>query len=564
MTHTWFEAHRETLDAAIAASESRGYWSAYPEVPSGRIYGENAKKDGIVAWKSRFGTQMCSGHPGTTGWVDTERSPYGIETGIEYPTVDIDVVLSAAAVAADAWKHADIETRTGVCLEILHRINRRSFEMAFAVMHTTGQGFMMAFQAGGPHAQDRGLEAVTYGYREMTRCPASATWTKRVSKTDTITLEKTWRVVPRGIAVTVGCSTFPTWNGYPGIFASLVTGNAVIVKPHPGAVLPLAITVEIAREVLAEAGFDPNVMTLACDSSEAPIAQDLVVRPEVGLVDFTGGNVFGDWIELNATQARVYTEKAGVNSIVLDGTDDLRGTTGNIAFSLCLYSGQMCTTPQNIYIPENGITTPEGVLSFDDTAAAIVKAVDWFVSDPARAAEVLGAVQSKATLDRVGEAASAGGTVLRESGTVENERFPNARTATPLIVKVDASDVEVYQREIFGPVVCIVRTSSTDESIQIAASTARTRGGLTAAVWSTDGDVLDQAADALTDAGVSTSCNLAGQIWMNQSAAFSDYHGSGVNPAGNASLCDAAFVADRFRFVASRVPVAAPVEESVT
>ncbi|MDG2477803.1 MAG: phenylacetic acid degradation protein PaaN [Phycisphaerales bacterium] len=564
MTHTWFEAHRETLDAAIAASESRGYWSAYPEVPSGRIYGENAKKDGIVAWKSRFGTQMCSGHPGTTGWVDTERSPYGIETGIEYPTVDIDVVLSAAAVAADAWKHADIETRTGVCLEILHRINRRSFEMAFAVMHTTGQGFMMAFQAGGPHAQDRGLEAVTYGYREMTRCPASATWTKRVSKTDTITLEKTWRVVPRGIAVTVGCSTFPTWNGYPGIFASLVTGNAVIVKPHPGAVLPLAITVEIAREVLAEAGFDPNVMTIACDSSEAPIAQDLVVRPEVGLVDFTGGNVFGDWIESNATQARVYTEKAGVNSIVLDGTDDLRGTTGNIAFSLCLYSGQMCTTPQNIYIPENGITTPEGVLSFDDTAAAIVKAVDWFVSDPARAAEVLGAVQSKATLDRVGEATSAGGTVLRESGTVENERFPNARTATPLIVKVDASDVEVYQREIFGPVVCIVRTSSTDESIQIAASTARTRGGLTAAVWSTDGDVLDQAADALTDAGVSTSCNLAGQIWMNQSAAFSDYHGSGVNPAGNASLCDAAFVADRFRFVASRVPVAAPVEESVT
>ena len=30
-------------------------------------------------------------------------------------------------------------------------------------MHTTGQGFVMAFQAGGPHAQDRGLEAVGAG-----------------------------------------------------------------------------------------------------------------------------------------------------------------------------------------------------------------------------------------------------------------------------------------------------------------------------------------------------------------------------------------------------------------
>ena len=36
----------------------------------------------------------------------------------------------------------------------------RSFELALAVMHTTGQAFPMAFQAGGPHAQDRGLEAV--------------------------------------------------------------------------------------------------------------------------------------------------------------------------------------------------------------------------------------------------------------------------------------------------------------------------------------------------------------------------------------------------------------------
>ncbi|MCK7473686.1 MAG: hypothetical protein MZV49_09440 [Rhodopseudomonas palustris] len=31
---------------------------------------------------------------------------------------------------------------------------------------------MMAFQAGGPHAQDRGLEAVAYAYREMSFVPA--------------------------------------------------------------------------------------------------------------------------------------------------------------------------------------------------------------------------------------------------------------------------------------------------------------------------------------------------------------------------------------------------------
>jgi hypothetical protein len=43
--------------------------------------------------------------------------------------------------------------------------------MAHAVMHTTGQSFLMGFQAGGPHAQDRALEAIAYAYDEMSRVP---------------------------------------------------------------------------------------------------------------------------------------------------------------------------------------------------------------------------------------------------------------------------------------------------------------------------------------------------------------------------------------------------------
>ncbi len=552
---TFFDTHQETLQGALDAIASRGFWAAYPEVPSGRIYGERAREDGLATWKARLGCAFELDQPGIVGTVNAECSPYGVDTNIDYPSVDINQVLPAAQAAMDGWRRASVEDRTGVCLEILHRLNKRSFEMAFAVMHTTGQGFMMAFQAGGPHAQDRGLEAVAYAFQAMKACPEQAIWSKKVSKTETVTLEKTWRIVPRGVAVTIGCSTFPTWNGYPGIFASLATGNAVVVKPHPGAVLPLAITVEVAREVLAEAGFDPNLVTLVCDAPDAPVAQDLVVRDEVKIVDFTGGNAFGDWVEANATQARVYSEKAGVNSVVLDGCDEVRAMTGNLAFSLSLYSGQMCTTPQNIFIPEDGIDTPEGKLSFDDTCAAIVKAVDWFLSEPARANEVLGAVQSPATLQRQGSAKTAGGTMLRDCVAVPHEHFPEARVSSPLIMQVDEADTALYEQECFGPVVYVVKTASTAESIQRAACTARTKGGLTAALWTRDDAVIQTATDAFAEAGVALSVNLTGQIWVNQSAAFSDFHVSGANPAGNATLCDAAFVADRFRTVAVRMPV---------
>ena len=116
-------------------------------------------------------------------------------------------------------------------------------------------------------------------------------------------MEKTFTVVPRGLALVIGCNTFPTWNSWPGLFASLVRGNPVIVKPHPAAVLPLAITVQVCQEVLDEAGFDPHLVTLAAEDPDDKLAATLAVRPEVRLIDFTGGNAFGDWLEENARQA---------------------------------------------------------------------------------------------------------------------------------------------------------------------------------------------------------------------------------------------------------------------
>lgn len=562
MSHPLFDRHSKTLESATAAIRNRTYWSAYPEIPSGKIYGETAKQDGLAAFKARLGKPFELDQPGTVGTVGDEASPFGMSLGVSYPKADLDTLLRAADAAVPAWRDAGVEARTGICLEILHRLNRRSFELANAVMHTTGQGFMMAFQAGGPHAQDRGLEALAYAYEEMSRTPDQVTWQKQVGKEEFVTLNKKFRLVPRGIGLVIGCSTFPTWNGYPGLFASLATGNAVVVKPHPGAILPLAITVEIAREVLKENGLDPNLVTLVADSPDAPITKDLVIRPEIKIIDYTGSSAFGDWIENNARQAVVFTEKAGVNSMILDSVDDLKPVTGNLAFSLSLYSGQMCTTPQNVFIPKDGIRVGGEQKSFDDVAQAIVGAVDWFLGEPKRAAEVLGGIQNEATVDRIAKATSEGARVLRESAPVKNEMFPEARAHSPVILEVDAGRKDLYMREMFGPIVYIIATENTDQSIKLAAQTAREHGAITCGVYSTDEKVIAAAEEATAEAGVPLSCNLTGQIFVNQAAAFSDFHVSGANPSGNATLCDGAFVSNRFRVVQSRIP--ATVEASAT
>ncbi len=558
MTDALFTKHDKTLRGAIAAIHSRTYWTPYPEVPSGKIYGETAREDGQAAFEARLNKPFKLDQPGATFTQKSETSPYGIKLGVTYAKPTLDQLFPAVQTAQQGWKSASIEARVGVCLEILARLGagKNPFEMANALMHTTGQSFMMAFQAGGPHALDRALEAVAYAYEEMIRCPAEVVWEKQVSKTDVVKLKKNYRIVPRGIAVLIGCSTFPTWNGYPGLFASLATGNAVIIKSHHGVVLPMAIMAETARAVLKESGFDPNVITLAPNSIDGEsISKEIVTRPEVGIIDYTGGNEFGDWLEANCRHAVVFTEKAGVNPIVLDSVADLKAVTGNIAFSLCLYSGQMCTAPQNIFIPKGGIRAGGEMISFDDAARAVVGAVNWLVGDPRRAVEVLGAVQNENTLQRIDRVAAGGGEVLRKSEPVAHERFPDARIRTPLIMKVGADREDLYMREAFGPIAYVVQTDSTEQSIALAAKGAKEHGAITSLVFSTDDAVLAKAQDALCDAGVPVSCNLTGQIFVNQAAAFSDFHVSGANPSGNATMCDAAFVANRFRTVHTRVPV---------
>ena len=111
------------------------------------------------------------------------------------------------------------------------------------------------------------------------------------------------------------------------------------------------------------------------------LAADLAVRPEVRLIDFTGGNAFGDWLEEHARQATVFTEKAGVNTVVVDSTDDVKAMLGNLAFSFSLYTGQMCTAPQNVYLPADGIETDEGHWSVADVAAGLDKALPTFPAD---------------------------------------------------------------------------------------------------------------------------------------------------------------------------------------
>ncbi len=555
MTHPLFDKHQGKLQSALDAISSRGYWSAYAEMPSPKVYGETAAIEGKAAFDAQLGKRFVLQQPSTQAWAGSEQSPYGVALEVQYPVCDIDSLIDAGRAAMPAWQALGVQGRTGLCIEMLERLNHASFELAHAVMMTTGQGWMMAFQAGAAHAQDRGLEAVAYAYREQRFVPTEAVWEKPQGKNPPLRMQKHFEIVGRGVAVVVGCGTFPTWNTYPGLFAALATGNAVIVKPHEQAILPAAITVRILRAVLVDAGLSPDLVSL-CVPVNQQTTQDLVTHPAVKSVDFTGSNLFGNWLIDHCRQAQVYAELAGVNTIVIDSTDAYQAMLRNLAFSLSLYSGQMCTTSQLLVLPAGGIATDEGPKSYAQVCADLAAAIDAALAKPEVACAVLGAIQSPATVARIDHANSGAlGTVVRASQPLQNPEFPDAVVRSPVLLSVDAGAEAAYMKERFGPITFVVKAANTAAAIALAERVVSTHGALTLAVYSTQFAVVDAMTQASWNTKVALSINLTGGVFVNQSSAFSDYHGTGGNPSANASYCDSAFVANRFRVIQRRYHV---------
>ncbi len=548
----YFERHRETLEKALDACRHRYSWTAYPESPSSKIHGEEKPRAGKARFEAMLGADYPLELPGECGRIGAEMSPYtGEALGVTYPRVRVEPLYAAMANAMPAWSRATVQTRVGVCLEILDRCAGQLFENAHATMHTSGQSYIMAFAGSGANALDRGLEALAYAWKAMADVPTGAEWQRRFGRGGDARLQKQYRLVPRGISVAICCATFPLWNGYPALCASLATGNPVVLKPHPSAILPVAMLVSTCREVLAEAGFDPNLVTLAADTRDEPIALELLRDERTAIIDFTGSPAFGSWIEEHCADRLVYTETAGCNSVVVESCEDLTAMADAIAHSLCQASAQMCTSVQNIHVPAGGILAGGKPVSFEAITDELVAAVERHLDNPQVLCGTLVDSSILETVARYREFAPRYGRLLRDSGPLEYPDYPGARTASPLMLEVNESARDIYREEIFGPVSFVVRGESADACLREATANARERGAITSHVYSVDEAFLDRAVEAYHDAGASVACNLTGMP-INFAAAYSDYHVTGLNPAGNACLTDLAFVASRFRIVQSK------------
>ena len=555
------------LDKALAVIATRSAFSGFTESGSSRIHGTEKPAAGKAAYEAHLGQDFRLDDTETDFNPAEEVSPFtGKPLNTRYAAADPDRQFAAAEAAMGAWASASVEQRIKLCVEMLRQVDEHGFEIAHAIMHTAGQSFPMAYAGSGANALDRGLEAVAWSWLMMNALPLQAQWQKQIGAGDPVRLAKRWRLMPRGPAVVFCCASFPTWNGYPAMMANLACGNPVLVKPHPTAVLPMAIAVRIMRDVLAGAGFDPALIQLVVDSSDQPLGKVLVEHERAAIVDFTGSARFGSWVEQHAGNRPCYTETSGINTVILDGAEDIDAALDSVVNTLCLFSSQMCTSPQTFYVPADGMRDGNGRhLTPDQVEAELIKRIDALAASPKRAASVMGCIQSPTTLSLIDEwtAAAESGRyrLLRRSDGYAHPEGASARTATPLVLGLDLEEGRAPQEEVFGPIAFVVRAADREQALRHAADSARRHGAITAYLYSTDEQYLQSATDAFAWAGAALTCNLTGNMPLNFSAAYSDLHVSGLNPAGNATLAEPSFITGRFRYAQVRRPQAEDADE---
>jgi RHH-type transcriptional regulator, proline utilization regulon repressor / proline dehydrogenase / delta 1-pyrroline-5-carboxylate dehydrogenase len=269
---------------------------------------------------------------------------------------------------------------------------------------------------------------------------------------------------PRGITVVISPWNFPLAIPCGMVVASLVAGNCTLLKPAETA----AIIGAKFTEILVAAGIPTGVFQyLPGIGSE--IGSYLVKHPDIHTIAFTGSQAVGCQIYADAAilqpgqkhLKRVIAEMGGKNAMIVDESADLDRAVVGVVQSTFGYSGQKCSACSR--------------------AIVLAPIYDLFVNRLLAATQSLniGAAEQPSTqigpvIDRVAqlriqamiELGKTEATLALEVPAPTGGYFVN-----PTIFTDVPPQAAIAQREIFGPVLAVIRAANFDEAIAIANDT---------------------------------------------------------------------------------------------
>jgi aldehyde dehydrogenase (NAD+) len=316
-----------------------------------------------------------------------------------------------------------------------------------------------------------------------------------------------------GVAAQVIPWNFPLLMLAWKIAPALAAGNTVVIKPAE----TTSLTALLFAEILQQADLPPGVVNIVTGAGAT--GSLLVNHPDVDKVAFTGSTAVGRAIARSTagTGKRLTLELGGkaANIVFDDAPMDqaIEGIVNGIFFN----QGHVCCAGSRLLVQEN---VEEEVVERLKARLSTLR-----LGDPLDKNTDIGAINSRAQLDRIRELSDIGEKEGAERWTAECEIPTAGFWFAPTIFTNVSTSHRIAREEVFGPVLSVLTFRTPAEAIAKANNTPY---GLSAGIWSDKGSKVLAVADKLR----------AGVVWANTfnqfdpASPFGGYKESGYGREG--------------------------------
>ena len=377
-----------------------------------------------------------------------------------------EAVLSAREVFDKGhWSNMPPLNRKKIMLKIAEIIEERILELTVLGVRDNGTEFNMALKA------EPGSAAGTFRYY----AEAIDKIYGEISNTSSDFIGLIQKE-PVGVVAAIVPWNFPLMIGAWKIAPALAMGNSVIIKPSEAA----SLSILKLGEICLEAGLPPGTLNIVTGNGKQT-GQALARHMDVDVLTFTGsGNTGRQLLEYSAqsNMKRIYQELGGKSpNIIFADTENLEEAAKVSTMGIFRNSGEVCVAGSRLLVE-------------DKIHNEFLKLVSEYsqklkIGDPLEIENDVGAINSlsqlQSDLSFVEKAKSEGGNI--EIGGNRILESSGGFYMEPTIISSVKLDTEVFQNEVFGPILTVTAFSNEDEAIKLANGTDF---GLASGIWTSN------------------------------------------------------------------------------
>lgn len=267
---------------------------------------------------------------------------------------------------------------------------------------------------------------------------------------------------PLGVVGVISAFNFPSavhgWN----VALALVTGNATVWKPHQSTPLISIAQTKVLGEVLEANGLPGALCSLACGGSQ--IGQRLVDSHDVNLISFTGSTNTGRKVGVSVQKrfGKLILELGGNNAMIVMEDANIEMALKSLPFAAVGTAGQRCTTTRRLFLQSSIYD------KFLDTLGSYYGKIR--IGDPLDDNILCGPLQNPDAVRNfeqgIKDVLQEGGKILYGGKVLKHDQYAKGNFVMPAITEVQA-DMKIVQREIFGPILHVMKFDTIEEAIQM-------------------------------------------------------------------------------------------------